>query len=85
MLYTCEHGDIIRRLNSGENAGLYEVRTDFTKCLVDTELNADGEFFVDLPGNWLHTEEEADEARHLARLILNSYFSSLRPQIKPVN
>jgi hypothetical protein len=79
-LYTGIHGDVIR--NVGNHT--YEVRTDLTACLVECERDENGEFFVDLPGNWCHTEEEAMEARFKARLVLSDYLGSLKPAIRAI-
>jgi hypothetical protein len=67
------HGDVLRKVRDDGGSHTYEVRTNFCHCLVETDRDEHGEFFVDLASNWSHTEEEADDAREAARQALASY------------
>jgi hypothetical protein len=49
-------GSVISRQGS-----TFIVRTELgVQCLVDLERDKDGDYYVDVPANWLHTDEERD-------------------------
>ncbi len=78
MPFAGPQGDVLRKV--GDDT--FEVRTELTVCLVSMERDAHGEFYVDLPANWSHTQEEGCEARHLARLTMKHYLASFLPSIR---
>ncbi len=43
----------------GKRGDDFEVYTELgIRCLVSTDRDHNGDYFVDVPANWLHTEEE---------------------------